>query len=73
MIVRSLNAAVAGAAVAPRDRRWLGAALAGGTAAAAAYASWRLRTRAMRGRGQAITGFIEDAIVVPLAIAAVTR
>ena len=73
VIVRTLNAAFAGAAVAPRERRWLGAALAGGTAAAAAYGSWWLRMRAMRGGGQALTGFIEDAVVVPLAIAAATR
>lgn len=74
VIVRTVNAALAGAAVAPRDRRWLGAALAGGTAAAMAYISWRLRKRAMHGGGgQAITGFIEDSIIVPVAIAAATR
>ncbi|WP_267386843.1 DUF4126 family protein [Sphingomonas sp. GC_Shp_3] len=74
VVVRTVNAALAGAAVAPRDKRWLGAALAGGTAAAAAYVSWRLRMRAMQGGGgQAITGFIEDAVIVPLAVAAATR
>jgi uncharacterized membrane protein len=74
VIVRTVNAALAGAAVAPRDKRWLGAALAGGTAAAAAaYVSWRLRKRSMEGHGQAITGFIEDAIVVPVALAAAIR
>jgi uncharacterized membrane protein len=74
VVVRTVNAALAGAAVAPRDKRWLGAALAGGTAAAASYVSWRLRMRAMQGGGgQAITGFVEDSIVVPAAIAAATR
>jgi len=73
VVVRTINAAVAGAAVAPRDKRWLGAALAGGTAAASAYLSWRLRMRSMQGHSQAVTGFIEDAVVVPAALAAAMR
>lgn len=70
VIVRSLNAAFAGAVVAPRDRRWAGAAVAGTTAALAAWLTWKVRMRAMQDHSQAATGFVEDAIVVPLAIAA---
>jgi uncharacterized membrane protein len=72
VIVRSINAAFAGAVVAPRDRRWAGAALAGVTAAAASWLTWKARMRAMRRHGQASTGFVEDALVVPAAIAAAT-
>lgn len=72
VVVRSINAAFAGAMVAPRDRRWAGAALAGGTAAVAAWLTFKARLRSMDRHSQAATGFIEDAIVVPAAIAAAT-
>ena len=70
VIVRTLNAAVAGAAVAPRKHRLAGAAVAGATAAVASYVSWRMRMKAMKTHGQTETGFVEDAVVVPTAIAA---
>lgn len=73
VVVRSLNAAFAGAMVAPRDRRWAGAAVAAGTAALASWLTWRARIGAIDRYGQTATGFVEDAIVVPLAIAAATR
>ncbi|MGP7794441.1 DUF4126 family protein [Sphingomonas sp. CLY1604] len=63
LAVRSVTAAYAGAAVAPRDRRVLGAAVAVGTALASSYLGWRLRCAAMRRFGQTATGFVEDAIV----------
>lgn len=63
LAVRSVTAAYAGAALAPRDRRVLGAAVAVGTALAASYAGWRLRCAAMERYGQTATGFVEDAIV----------
>lgn len=63
LAVRSVTAAYAGAALAPRDRRALGAAVAVGTALAASYAGWRLRCAAMERYGQTATGFVEDAIV----------
>lgn len=63
LLVRSITAAYAGAAVAPRGRRFAGAAIAVGTALAASYIGWRLRCTAMERYGQTVTGFIEDAIV----------
>jgi uncharacterized membrane protein len=63
LAVRSITAAYAGAAVAPRGRRLLGGAIAVGTALAASYIGWRLRCAAMQRYGQTATGFIEDAIV----------
>lgn len=63
LVVRSITAAYAGAAVAPRGRRLLGGAIAVGTALATSYIGWRLRCTAMQRYGQTATGFIEDAIV----------
>lgn len=64
LAVRAVTAAYAGAALAPRDRRGLGAAVAVGTALASSYIGWRLRCAAMRRYGQTATGFVEDAIVL---------
>lgn len=72
VVIRSLNAAFAGAVIAPRRQRWAGAAVAGATAAIASYISWKLRMKAMETNSQELTGFIEDAIVLPTAIAAAT-
>lgn len=72
VVVRSLNAAFAGAAVAPRRHRWIAAAAAGTTAAVASWLSWKARMRPMETHGQASTGFVEDAVVVPAAVAAAT-
>ncbi|WP_241127674.1 DUF4126 domain-containing protein [Novosphingobium terrae] len=63
LAVRSITAAYAGAAVAPRGRRMLGGAIAAATALTASYIGWRLRCTAMGRYGQTVTGFIEDAIV----------
>lgn len=63
LAVRSVTSAYAGAALAPRDKRLLGAAVAVGTALASSYFGWRLRCAAMRRYGQTATGFVEDAIV----------
>jgi uncharacterized membrane protein len=63
LAVRSFSAAYAGAALAPRDERLLGAAVAVGTALASSYIGWRLRCAAMDRFGQTATGFVEDAIV----------
>ena len=63
LAVRSVTAAYAGAALAPKDKRVLGAAVAVGSALAASYLGWRLRCAAMRRYGQTTTGFVEDAIV----------
>ncbi|MCA1200064.1 DUF4126 family protein [Sphingomonas sp. R647] len=72
VVIRTLNAAFAGAMVAPRRHRWAGAAAAGATAAVASYISWRIRMKSMERNSQEATGFIEDALVVPAAIAAAT-
>lgn len=63
LAVRSVTAAYAGAALAPRDKRVLGAAIAVGAAFASAYAGLAARKWAMRRYGQTATGFVEDAIV----------
>ncbi|WP_375450741.1 DUF4126 domain-containing protein [uncultured Devosia sp.] len=63
LAVRAMTAAYAGAALAPRDRRTLGAAVAVGTALVSSYFGWRLRMAAMRRYGQTPTGLVEDAIV----------
>lgn len=64
LVVRSITSAYAGAALAPRDRRVLGGAVATATALASSYVGWRLRCAAMRRWGQTATGFVEDAIVL---------
>jgi uncharacterized membrane protein len=69
LAVRSVTAAYAGAALAPRDKRVAGAALAVGTALVSSYLGWRLRCAAMARYGQTATGFVEDAIVMGSGIA----
>lgn len=63
LVVRSITAAYAGAALAPRDRRVAGAAIAVAAAITAAYPGLALRKWAMKRYGQTATGFVEDAIV----------
>lgn len=63
LAVRSMTSAYAGAALAPKDRRALGAAIAVGAALVSSYVGWRLRCAAMRRYGQTATGLVEDAIV----------
>ncbi len=72
IVIRTLNAAFAGAMVVPRRRRWAGAAAAGATAAIASYLTWLARSKAMERYSREATGFVEDALVVPAAIAAAT-
>ena len=64
LTARALTSAYAGAALAPRDRRVLGATLAVATAIASSYAGLALRKRAMRRFGQTATGFVEDAALL---------
>ena len=64
LAVRSVTAAYAGAALAPRDQRALGALVAVGTALASSYVGWRIRCAAMRRYGQTATGLVEDAVVL---------
>ena len=63
LAVRAVTSAYAGAALAPRDRRIAGAAVATATALASSWIGWRLRCWAMERYGQTATGFVEDALV----------
>ena len=64
LAARFITSAVAGAALALRRQRWLGAAVGGVTAVAASYPGWRARMAAMQRYGQTSTGFVEDAAVL---------
>jgi len=63
LAVRAVTAAYAGAALAPRNQRAAGAAVAVGTALLSSYVGWRIRMASMKRYGQTTTGLIEDAIV----------
>jgi uncharacterized membrane protein len=69
LAARFITSAVAGAALASRRQRWLGAAVGGLTAVAASYPGWRARMASIPYYGQTLTGFIEDATVVAGAVA----
>lgn len=69
LAVRSITAAYAGAALAPRQQRAMGAALAVGTAMLSSYIGWRIRCAAMERYGQTRSGLVEDVIVVAASIA----
>jgi uncharacterized membrane protein len=72
LAARFVTSAIAGAALASRRQRWLGAAVGGATAVVASYPGWRARMAAIPGYGQTPTGFVEDAAVLAGA-AAITR
>lgn len=69
LAVRSVTSAYAGAALAPRNQRALGAAVAVGAALLSSYIGWRLRVAAMQRYGQTATGLVEDAIVAGAGLA----
>jgi uncharacterized membrane protein len=71
VVIRSLNAAFAGMALAPRRQRFAAAALTGATAVIASYITFAARMRAMQDHDRVSTGFAEDAMVVATALAAV--
>jgi uncharacterized membrane protein len=64
LLARTLSAAIAGAALAPRGRERAGAAVAVATAVPLAYLTHAARKRAMARFGQTRSGLIEDALVV---------
>ncbi|MDX3910684.1 MAG: DUF4126 domain-containing protein [Sphingobium sp.] len=64
LAARFITSAVAGAALASRRQRWLGAAVGGVTAVLASYPGWGARMASMPRYGQTPTGFIEDAAVL---------
>jgi uncharacterized membrane protein len=72
LAARFVTSAIAGAALAPRNQRWIGAAVGGVTAVVAAYPGWRARMTAMDHYSQTRTGFVEDVSVLAAA-AAITR
>jgi uncharacterized membrane protein len=71
VVIRSINAAFAGMALAPRNQRFAAAAITGATAVIASYVTFTARMRAMETNSQASTGFAEDAIVLAAATAAI--
>ncbi|WP_374944440.1 DUF4126 family protein [Sphingomonas sp.] len=71
LAARFVTSAIAGAALVPRRRRWLGAAVGGVTAIVASYPGWRARMATMPRYGQTATGFVEDAAVLAGAVAIV--
>ncbi|KRG70517.1 DUF4126 family protein [Pseudoxanthomonas dokdonensis] len=64
LLARAASGSMAGAALAPRQSRHIGALLGAGSAIAAAYLSFHLRRRALEHFGQASAGVVEDAIAV---------
>lgn len=70
VIVRSANAAFAGAMLAPRKHRFAAAAIAGATAVLASYATFAARMHAMDGEHRITTGVAEDALTVSSAVIA---
>lgn len=68
ILARVVTSAIAGAAVARRQDRPLGAVLGATVAVGAAYLTFQLRKHAIRNRGQASTGLIEDAVALSAAL-----
>ena len=64
LTARFITSAIAGASLAPRRKRRLGAAVGGSTAVVASYAGWRARIAFIPHYGQTPTGLIEDTLVV---------
>ena len=75
LTARALTSAFAGAALAKKDERKLGAAVAVAAAIASSYVGLALRKRAMARFGQTATGFVEDAALLAggLAVANMRR
>ena len=66
LLARAVSAGLAGAALAPRRRKALGAVLAASTAVASAHLTFALRRRAMARFGQMRTGLVEDGLTLAL-------
>ncbi len=64
MVARVATGMIAGASLAPRRHRSLGALLGAGAAVGMAYVTFNLRMRAIARYGQTSTGTVEDAIAV---------
>ena len=72
LLARVASAGIAGAALAPKGRERLGAALAVATAVPLAYLTLAGRKRVMAKIGQTRSGVIEDALVVAAGAAVVS-
>lgn len=68
LAARFITSAMAGASLAPRRQRWLGAAVGGSTAVVASYPGWRARMACIPRYGQTPTGLVEDTLVVFAAV-----
>lgn len=64
LLARVMSAGIAGAALAPRGRERVGAAVAVATAVPLAYLTLAARKQAMDRVGQTRSGLVEDALVV---------
>jgi uncharacterized membrane protein len=71
LLARVMSAGIAGAALAPKGREKVGAALAVGTAVPLAYLTLQGRKKAMAKVGQTPSGIVEDVLVVAAGIATV--
>jgi len=69
LLARTITGGFAGAALAPPQRRFAGAALGIGAAIAASYCGLAARKRAMRQVSQTSSGVAEDAIMLSAAFA----
>lgn len=68
MLARLTTGVIAGAAMAPRRQRGLGAVLGATAAVGSSYLTFNLRKRAMKRWGQTPTGVVEDAIAAGSAV-----
>lgn len=73
LIARVMSAGIAGAALAPRGRERLGAAVAVTTAVPMAYLTLKGRKAAMARVGQTASGVVEDLLIVLAGAAVVTQ
>ncbi len=73
LAARFVTSAIAGAALVPKRRRWIGAAIGGVTAVVASYPGWRTRMAWLPRYGQTPTGFAEDLAVLSSAAAIVRK
>ena len=71
MLARVMSAAIAGAALAPRDSERAGAAIAVATAIPLAYLTLYGRKRAIARMGQTRSGLVEDLLIVAAGAAVV--
>ena len=71
MLARVMSAAIAGAALAPRDDERAGAAIAVATAIPLAYLTLYGRERAIARMGQTCSGLVEDLLIVAASAAVV--